>query len=362
MNFRKSFVLSVIAVMTVGQTFAQKYVDASTLTIEGRTQIVDGKPYARVDNTKYSFDNRQIEAYCNFSAGVYVLFKTDSKNISAKWQNTPRATAANMTPILQRGLDLYIKRGGKWVFAGVGRPAPESAKGINKGKIIEYMADGEKECMLYLPIWCAVEKLEIGIDEGAFIEPLASPYKYKVIVLGSSITHGAAAGRPGLTYTARMSRQAGIDFVNLGFSGNCKLQPEFARLIAETEADAYMFDAFSNPSAKEIEERVADFVKTVAEAHPDKPMIFIQTTIRDRSTFDTRWAAFEKERRETVRTMMTELAAAYDNVYFLDSDDMLGHDHEATTDDTHPNDVGFARFADTWLPKVLKVLKKYGIK
>ena len=362
MKSKTFLTLSAVAIMTIGQAFAQKYVDASTLNVEGRTQIVEGKPYARVDNTKYRFDNKQINAYCNYGAGVYVLFKTDSKNISAKWENAPRATAANMTPIVQRGLDLYIKRGGKWIFAGVGRPAKESANGKNKDKIVENMAEGEKECMLYLPIWCEIEKLEIGIDENASIEPLASPYKHKVIVLGSSITHGASASRAGLTYTSRMSRKSGIDFVNLGFSGNCKLQPEFARLIAETEADAYMFDAFSNPSTKEIKERVADFVKTVAEAHPDKPMIFIQTTIRDRSTFNTKWAAWERERRETVSTMMTELAARYGNVYFLDSDDMLGHDHEATSDDTHPNDVGFARFADTWLPKVQKILKKYGIK
>ncbi len=350
------------AVAVTAQGVAQKYVDASTLTIGGRTQVVPNKPYARVDTSKHKFDSKQITAYCDYGAGVYVLFTTDSKNISAKWKNAPRATGANMTPIVQRGLDLYIKSDGRWVFAGVGRPARESANGVNKDKIVENMADGAKECMLYLPIWCAIEQLEIGIDENASIAPLDWPFSHKIIVLGSSITHGASASRPGLTYTARMSRMTGMDFVNLGFSGNCKLQPEFARLIAETEADAYVFDAFSNPSTAEIKDRLASFVRTVATAHPDKPMIFIQTTIRDRSTFNTKWAAWERERRETVTRLMTEQARRYKNVYFLDSDDMLGHDHEATSDDTHPNDVGFDRFTDTWLPKILKVLKKYGIK
>ena len=165
-----------------------------------------------------------------------------------------------------------------------------------------------------------------------------------------------------MIYTARMSRSTGIDFVNLGFSGNCKLQPQFARLIADSEADAYLFDAFSNPSVKEIETRVADFVRTVAEAHPDKPMIFLQTTIRDEATFDTKWAKFNDERRATVRRMMTELAKRYDNVYFLDSDTITGTDHEATVDGAHPTDMGFDRFIDTWLPKIEKILKKYGIK
>ena len=36
---------------------AQKYVDASTLTIIGRTCPMEGHPYYRVDTTRYRFDN-----------------------------------------------------------------------------------------------------------------------------------------------------------------------------------------------------------------------------------------------------------------------------------------------------------------
>ena len=39
---------------------AQKYVDASTLTIIGRTCPMEGHPYYRVDTTRYRFDNATL--------------------------------------------------------------------------------------------------------------------------------------------------------------------------------------------------------------------------------------------------------------------------------------------------------------
>ena len=355
------FIAAVAAmVMAASTTFAQKYVDAATLNVQGRTKPSHENPYFRVDSRGYDFTEEQVVRYCRYPVGVYVMFRTNSNTISAKWETVKRGYVNNITPIVQSGLDLYIKKDGKWTFAGVARPSMNSAD--HKFTIVKNMADGEKECMLYLPIWSEVKSLEIGIDDDATIEAIPSPYKYKVLTLGSSITHGASASRPGMIYTARMSRNTGIDFVNLGFSGNCKLQPQFARLIADSEADAYLFDAFSNPSVNEIETRLTDFVRTVAEAHPDKPMIFLQTTVRDEETFNTKWAKFNEERRATVRRMMSELVLRYDNVYFLDSYTITGTDHEATVDGVHPTDMGFDRLIDTWLPKIEKILKKYGIK
>ena len=70
---------------------AQKYVDASTLTIIGRTCPMEGHPYYRVDTTRYRFDNATIRHYCGYPAGVAVLFTTDSRRIEARW-----TTAGNL--------------------------------------------------------------------------------------------------------------------------------------------------------------------------------------------------------------------------------------------------------------------------
>ena len=220
-----------------------------------------------------TFQQPTIRHYCGYPAGVAVRLTTDSRRIEARWTTAPRSYGWNMTPVLQRGMDLYVHENGVWTMAGAARPGLQDR---HASTIVEHMDGQPKECMLYLPAWSELLTLEIGVDEGASVTPLESPYKHRVIVFGSSVTHGASA-RPGMTYPARMSRMTGIEFVNLGYSGNCMLQPEFARLLAETDADALLFDAFSNPSPKMIRERLDAFVATLVKAHPDKPLIFMQT-------------------------------------------------------------------------------------
>ena len=233
----KHLALIAAGVLSLHTAAARKYVDASTLTLIGRTCPMEGNPYYRVDTARYHFDNAAIRRYCGYPAGVAVLFTTDSRSIEARWTTTPRSYGWNMTPVMQRGMDLYIRRDGIWTMAGAARPGLEDR---HSGTIVEHMDRQPRECMLYLPTWSELLTLEIGVDDDATVTPLASPYKHRVIVFGSSITHGASASRPGMAYPARMSRMTGIEFVNLGYSGNCKLQPEFARLLAETDADAFL--------------------------------------------------------------------------------------------------------------------------
>ena len=178
-----------------------------------RPQLPDGGiPQYQVDTTRYRFDNATIRHYCGYPAGVAVLFTTDSRRIEARWTTAPRNYGWNMTPVLQRGMDLYVRENGVWTMAGAARPGLQDR---HASTIVEHMDGQPKECMLYLPAWSELLTLEIGVDEGASVTPLESPYKHRVIVFGSSVTHGASASRPGMTYPARMSRMTGIEFVNL---------------------------------------------------------------------------------------------------------------------------------------------------
>lgn len=347
------------ALLTAHAAAAQKFVDAAALTIIGRTCPMEGHPWFRVDTTRYHFDEKIVRSYCAYPAGMAVLFTTDSRKIEARWTTAPRSYGSNMTPILQRGMDLYVKQRGTWTLAGVARPGLQDK---HSGTIVEEMDGTPKECMLYLPTWSQLLTLEIGVDDDASIAPLESPYRHRVIVFGSSVTHGASASRPGMAYPARMSRMTGIEFVNLGYSGSCRLQPEFARLLAETNADAYLFDAFSNSGAAEIRNRLEAFVATLAKAHPDKPLIFMQTHWHTAGNLNRQAAKFHRERIDTVDEMMRRLAKRYDNVYFLDGEWFLGKDGEATIDCDHPSDLGFDRMIDARLPRIEKILRKYGIR
>lgn len=344
------------------QKTSYRYVDASGLNVIGKV-LPTSEPFTRLDTTMYKSDDKLIMNYCCHSTGLAVLFRTDSRNIKARWVTSDANAGSNLTAIVSKGLDLYIRENGKWVFAGVGSPNMKQAPhDEHEGLIVGNMSEGIKECLLYLPLFDKVESLEIGVDEGASIEPMENPFKYKIVFKGSSITHGASASRPGMSYPARFGRDNGFYVCNLGFSGSSKLQEEFAHVLADTQADAFILDAFSNPAADVIYERFDGFVDIIRAAHPETPLIFLQTERRETRNFNTNSEAKEAAKQKAAQEVVRRRMQSDKNIYFIDSRDFLGDDHIGTIDGTHPNDIGFSRMLDVISPAIMEILEGYGIR
>ena len=357
--FKLSILVLAVTLFGIESAEAQKtklkYVDAKTLNIINKIDK-DCAPFLRINAEKYEARKSLGRA----STGVAIVFRTNSRIIDAKWTTIGNKTGNNSTPILHSGLDLYIRDKGEWIFAGVGRPKFNSNE--HKYTLVKRMAEGTKECMLYLPMHNGVTSLELGIESDATIEPMESPFKYKMAFIGSSITHGSSASRPGATYVARIGRELNAEMANIGLSGQCKLDDYFANIVCGNEADAFFFDTFSNSTEDIINERVRNFVKRVATAHPDKPMIFLQTIKRDIGYFDLGARERNDKQRAAAEKWMKELCKEYKNVYFINPGIILGDNHEGTVDGTHLNDLGVQCTIDYLLPKLKKILKKYGIK
>lgn len=341
-----------------------RYFNAADLTVIGKP-IPTSKDFTRIDTSAYKFNDKVIDEYACHSTGLAVLFATDSPLIKARWVTSEKNASENMTAIAQKGLDLYIKKDGEWVFAGVGRPemADGPAYDSHEGTIVKSMAPGRKECLMYLPLYDRLDSLFIGVEEGSYVEPLENPFKHRIVVKGSSVTHGLAASRPGMSYAARFGRDNGLYCFNLGFSGKSKLQEEYARYLADIEdVDAFIFDAFSNPSAEVIHENFDRFVDIIRASHPETPLIFMQTERRESRNFDTWREDFETKKQAAAEEEIRERMKTDRHIYFIPSDDFLGHDHIATSDGSHPTDLGFTRMLDSISPRILKILRKYGIR
>lgn len=351
-----------LCITSWGQNISYKYIDAAELNIIGKV-LPTAKPFTRLDTSVYKFNSGTIDNYAEYSTGLAVLFRTDSRNISARWFTSVANAGANMTAIVNKGLDLYIKDGDKWVFAGVGAPdMKKDPHDVHERLIVGDMGDGVKECLIYLPLFDRVDSLKIGIDESAFIEPMENPFRFKIVFKGSSITHGASASRPGMSYPARFGRDNGFHVCNLGFSGNSKLQKEFAILLADVQADAFVLDTFSNPTAEIIYERFDEFVDIIRAAHPETPLIFLQTERRETRNFNIKSEEREDAKQKAATEVVNRRMQGDKNIYFIDSKDFLGDDHIATVDGTHPNDIGFSRMLDVIGPVVLEILAGYGIR
>lgn len=334
------------------------YTDASKLTMVCRAQP-DCPFLARLDTAKYADLNKFMNRYYNFPTGMALVFETDSPNIGARWTTADSVGKVNTMAMATRGLDLYILEDGQWIFAGTGSPKPFGHK--HTADIVRNMDSTIKTCLLYLPIFDRVGSLSIGVDKGAVLRPAANPWEKKVVFMGSSITHGVGASRAGTTYPARIARALGVEAPNLGISGQCKLEPVLAQIIADTEADAFVIDGFSNPSAEQIRERLLPFVDIIRKSHPSTPLIFLQTERRETRNFDLEKRAFEEARTAASAAEMEKVMKKYKDVYFVNPGMPLGDDHEATVDGVHPTDLGTYRIAGGILSQLREILSRYGI-
>lgn len=337
-----------------------KYVDASKFTVTNKGQK-DAPVYKRLDLSKYPDLTPKMRHYFGFPTGIALRFRTNSPTIRAKWVTADSLNHTNNPAIATKGLDLYIKdKDGKWLWAGFGNPKYVGKK--HNGTLVAGM-DGEmKECMLYLPIFMELEDLKIGVEKGSKIESDGGFERAPIVAMGSSFTHGAGSSRAGMPWPAQLSRRLGVDIANYGTSGICKLEPVLADIIGDTDADMFIFDGFSNPSAEMIHERLKPFVKRIREKHPNTPLVFLQTFVREWANFDLNKRKFEDDKRKAAEEEMAEIMKTDKNVYFLNPGLYQGTDHEGSIDGTHPTDLGYQRAVDNIEPKIRELMKKYNIK
>ena len=355
---RASMLLWVLIFILHAPSIAQniQYTDASTLPLYGKPHF-SGPHYHRVDTTRYNDMPPAVKVLSTHSAGLVIAFRTNGKEIHARWQvKEPMKFSNNMTAIGKRGLDLYIKRNNEWIFAGAGRPDDNA---LSTHKIVSNMEDGVKECLLFLPLYDELVKLEIGVPEGSFVRPLEIKWKGKVVIYGSSITQGASASRPGMAYPAQLERKLGYEFVNLGFSGNGKMEESVGRMVADIEgADLFVLDCAANPSPQQIAERTENFVRQIRERHPDTPILMIESVVREGGNFDQVIRKRVNDQNKNFRAAYERLVeSGMQQLYIVHGDDLLGDDHEGTTDGTHPNDIGFARMLKLIEPKIREILR-----
>lgn len=335
------------------------FTEASALNIIGKIHSDTPNPYHRVDTARYHGWNKVENIQVRCPAGLAVLFKTNSTAISVKTEYGWTSEFVNMTAISYKGYDLYIKQNEEWLYAasGVSRPSRQDENLVlasNLGK--EY-----KECMLYLPIYSEVLSVKIGVEQGADIQSLESPFRHRIGIYGSSFTQGICVSRPGMSYPVQLMRNTGIQFLNLGCGGNGKMQPHFAEILCDADVDALVFDTFSNPSAEIIADRLFPFIEKIKSSHPDIPLIFQQTIYRERRNFDRKYMESEKKKQATASRLMKEACKKYANVYFIQVN-ATDRNHSTSVDGSHPNDYGYTLWAESIEKPVLKILKKYNIK
>jgi hypothetical protein len=361
MNRRSFCVLcgSALAAQTAVEQPELDWHDARTLTVEGLGFRDVKSPFDRLPARAEGVVRQAVWDLSRDSAGALLRFVANTPLLRARWTLTrTRLGLTNMTAIGASGLDLYTRTGpGVWRWLGVGRPtkAPEAEDTLANG-----IPKGEREYMLYLPLYNGVTSLEIGVPRATEIRPgPPRPAGRKPIVFyGTSITQGASATRPGMAHPAILGRIFDRPVINLGFSGNGRMELDVTGFIAELDPAVFVLDCLPNITAKDVEERAEACVKLLRSKHPSTPILLVE----DRNYPD---GFLIPSRRERNQTSQAALRAAFDrlqraktpNLHYLEADDLLGDDGEGTTDGSHPSDLGFVRHAQVFERALRKILR-----
>ena len=334
-----------------------RYVEAADLTLVGKLMETPN-PYWRVDTTRFKGFTHTESNQVRCGAGLSVAFRTDSPVIALRITRRAPYWGANTTMLSSMGFDLYIRQDGEWIWARNRCFKPNDEE---SAMLIENMDGSMHDCLLYLPINTELYSLELGFAERSVTEALENPFRHRIVFCGSSYTHGGCTTRPGMSYPMQFARHTGLQVLPLGCGGNGRLQPQFAAVLAAVEADAFVFDQFSNPSMQEIRERFFPFLETVRAAHPGVPIIFQQTLEREQGSFDTAARARSRERMALADSVMKIAVKRYPDVYYIKPTATDGS-HEWTVDGTHPDDYGYYLWSRSIERPLRRILRRYGIR
>lgn len=323
------------------------YYPASNFDIIG--QIPDTEIYSRLPEDARNKVRQPVWNLSKNSAGIAIRFTSNTTSLKLRWILKKNTNASNMTPIASKGFDLYAYRNNKWQFAGVARPQNSVS---NVATIIEGMENESREYLLNLPLYDGVDSLEIGIDRDAFIRKPARQIidtKNPVIFYGTSITQGASASRPGLTYPALLQRALNKEVINLGFSGNGRFEKEVAKYFMAANPSVILLDCTPNSSAEIIRKNLPELVEYIRSVNDAVPVVFVESIVRDYAYFkkdvqsNHGTLSFIREQNRALMDVYKSSSEIYKNLYYIDSENLIGTDNEATIDGTHFNDLGHFR-------------------
>jgi lysophospholipase L1-like esterase len=348
--------LALFALLSVRGQYV--YHDASIFPLLGKATEQTATRYERLPDSLRFLSRPPLWDLGQNSAGLALRFRSNSTAIAARWDLLLNRSMNHMTDTGIKGLDLYCLEDGKWIFVNSGRPTGQ----CNEATIIARMSPEDREYMLYLPLYDGVAALSIGVDSLATIgQPQVDlPVRTKpVVCYGTSILQGGCASRPGMAHGNILSRRLNREVINLGFSGNGRLDYELAEVLAAVDASLYILDFVPNATVDEMNEKAARFYSIIRERRPDVPILFVEDPLFPQLRFDRRMAEEVHSKNATIRRIVGELQALGDNnLSLLSSENMLGSDGEATVDGIHFTDLGFMRYAELLYPVILRHIRK----
>jgi hypothetical protein len=337
-----------------------KWIDIKELGVSGKGWIDTKSFYDRLPGRAEGIVTDAVWSLSRQSTGMWVDFMSDSDIIHAR---TKLRSSPPPEHHYIKYLDLYCRDDdGNWRWASVSKygfmPSGETP-------LIEGLSRNLREWRLYLPLTYEVDSIELGISENANIQPITPDTRKPVVIYGTSIVHGCGhLSRPGMVWPSIVGRQLDYPVINLGFSGSARMEPKLAEIIAELDPAVFVIDPLANMGKDLVLQNAESFLWILLNKHPDTPILLIEDRTHANAWLNHDYLPAQLEKQAAFKKIADKLRKDGYRIDYITGADLIGTDSEATTDGSHPSDLGAMRYADVVSPALQEMLKMkyYSIK
>jgi hypothetical protein len=214
--------------------------------------------------------------------------------------------------------------------------------------VFEGIGTGRRIVELWLPPSCSVTVTGLRAEGATFARP-APDDRPLWVTWGSSITHCARAGSAARTWPATVARRHNLNLLNLGFGGQCHLDPAVAMLIRDLPAQYITMKFGANTVGGSLDARTFPMLVTAAvaivrEKHPATPLALISLIAFPPHENKPNAVGYSAElmRRDMEAVCRSLVQAGDRNLHYVDGLSLFSAAEIAqySVDQCHPNALG----------------------
>lgn len=341
-----SLALTLVALVTQAQMVWYDPMQAEGSVMQNQAFVEEIHGYARLPKRAQAEVRDAVWSLAQHSAGEMIAFYTNSPDVEVRYATTSKSYAMNHMPATGvSGVDLYridsdgveAYCAGRYTFGEDGvtykfTGMPTSPRHHKLGY----------EYRLYLPLYNGVKQMQIGVREGSEFRFIPTREERPIVLYGTSIAQGGCVSRPAMAWGTILQRALDLPLVNMGFSGNGRLEREVLNYICEMDARLYILDCLPNILEYEVEEvyrLTYEAVKQIRQKSAE-PILLVDHV--GYTTFDTNPKNQDyvtAANRAARRAYEKLLAEGVKNLFYITREQM-GITYEMDVDGNHLTDLG----------------------